>query len=66
MTRQEAQLRNHKIMRLRGMWGTAPALLSSSRAKIIQTLIDEELIELGALSTAKQRQKERQKLGILQ
>lgn len=57
MTRKEAQIRNHKILRLRGMWSSAQNLMEPDLAKQVQDLIDQQLIFLGALPTKQQREK---------
>lgn len=61
MTLQEARLRNHRIMRLRGVQGTALDLFAPSRAAQIVSICDDELRDLGALTLAEQRAEMRRK-----
>lgn len=51
---KQTQIRNHHILRLRGMWQTAQQLLPNSY-KQVQALIDAQLANMGALTTEQHR-----------
>lgn len=59
MTRKEAQLRNHTIMRLKGMYATAYNIMDPNLAKIVMHTIDTQLVKMGATTPTQDRAKYR-------
>lgn len=48
MTRKEAQIRNHNIMRLKGMYATARNIMDPNLAKIVMETVDAQLLKMEA------------------
>lgn len=57
MTRREAQIRNHNIMRLKGMYQTANNIMEPHLAAIVTEAIEIQLTKMGATTPKQARQK---------
>lgn len=63
MTRQEAQKRNFKVMRLRGLYTVASQLFDIADATTIKVIIDKELTRLKAKTMAQKATERMAKYG---
>lgn len=60
--RQQAQIRNHNIMRLKGMYATANNIMHPLLAKKVTDAIDDQLISMNATTPAQDIKEVRKKL----
>lgn len=64
MNRREAQIRNYKIMRLKGMYATAKNIIDCDLAPLVMDVIDRQLIRMNATTPDQDRAKWRKEHGL--